>query len=102
MVTNNPITQGDHTLLVQISTQLARLESKVDALVQRIDALDRRLEDHEARLRAVEAADLVTVDELAARDLELKKSRRWLIGIAVTIGLGVGAELITIAIALLN
>lgn len=92
----------DHGILVNISTGVARLESKVDALVLRIDSLDKRLDDHETRLRAVEAVDVVTMPELAARDLEARKSRRWLVGIGVTIALSVLAEAVAIGIAIFN
>lgn len=94
--------ESDHSLLLTISTSLARLESKVDALTQRIDSLDRRLEDHEARLRRIESVDVVTIDAMQAREKDAVKGRRWLIGIGVTVGLGVIAEAITIIIALIN
>lgn len=92
----------DHGLLVSISQSLGRLESKLDGLVTRLDALDKRLDDHETRLRAVEAVDVVTMPELAARDLEARKSRRWLVGIGVTIALSVLAEAVAIGIAIFN
>lgn len=93
---------SDHSILVDIATSLARLESKVDALVTRIDSLDKRLDDHETRLRRVEAVDIVTSEELAARDLEARKSRRWIVGIGVTIALGVVAQVIAVGMAILN
>lgn len=69
------IPTNDHSLLVSISTALARLESKVDAIDRRLDTLDRRLDDHETRLRAVEG-DYVSAQESAT-------SRRWLVGLIV-------------------
>jgi hypothetical protein len=93
---------SDHSILVDIATSLARLESKVDALVLRIDSLDKRLDDHETRLRRVEAVDMVTADELAQRDLEARKSRRWIVGIGVTIALAVVAQVIAVGVAVLN
>lgn len=92
----------DHGLLVGIATSLARLEGKVDGIDSRLSSIDKRLDDHEQRIRKVEATDMVTADDLIERDLEARKSRRWIIGIAVTIALGVAAELITIAVAVLN
>ena len=74
---------NDHSLLVTISTSLARLEGKVDALVTRIDNLDRRLEDFEHRLRAVEQVDVVTRDQLHVRDLEERSGRRWIVGLLI-------------------
>lgn len=95
-------TSSDHSILVDIATSLARLESKVDALVLRIDSLDKRLDDHETRLRRVESVDMVTADELAQRDLEARKSRRWIVGIGVTIALAVVAQVIAVGVAVLN
>lgn len=93
---------NDHSLLLTISTSLARLESKVDGIKDRLDGIDRRLNDHESRLRVIEATDVVTVEAMTERDLEARKSRRWLVGIGITIGLGVVAEAITILIAVFN
>ena len=92
----------DHGILVNISTGVARLESKVDALVLRIDSLDKRLDDHEQRLRGLEAVDVVTSDDLVGRDLEARTSRRWIVGIGITIALSVLAEAVAIGIAILN
>lgn len=64
---------NDHTILVHISTSLARLESKVDSIVQRIDSLDKRLDDHETRLREIEG------DYMSAS--ETRTGRRWLLGL---------------------
>jgi len=77
------MSETDHTLLVHISTSLARLESKVDALVQRIDGIDRRLEDHETRLRAVEG-DYVSVRESTT-------AKRWLVGTVIAAIVTIGA-----------
>ena len=93
---------NDHSLLLTISTSLARLESKVDGIKDRLDGIDRRLNDHESRLRVIEATDVVTVEAMTERDLEARKSRRWLVGIGITIGLGVVAEAVTILIAVFN
>jgi len=92
----------DHGILVNISTGVARLESKVDALVLRIDSLDKRLDDHEQRLRHIESVDMVTGDELVSRDLEQRKSRRWIVGIGITISLSVLAEAVAVGIAIFN
>ena len=93
-MTNPAVT--DHSILVNISTSLARLESKVDALVQRIDNLDRRLEDFESRLRVVEQVDVVTRDQLHARDMEERTARRWLIGLLAASTLTIIAGLVNI------
>lgn len=92
----------DRGILLKISTDIARLEGKVDAIGQRLSGIDKRLDDHETRIRKVEAADMVTADDLLERDLEARKARRWIVGIAITIGLGLIAEIVAVCIAIFN
>lgn len=55
--------------------------------------------DHESRLRDLEARDVVTPSELAARDERATVQRRWLIGIALTLlGLGLANTIAVVSL----